>query len=149
VRGWVDDYPVEEKRCLPLCREYGKQLEQKEVVLFDDEATEAAPPDHCGVCEEQMDDLRDAVILVLVIASLTFLQAYPVMAQRTFQVAEGITAMQLRANCQFQYYTPPAQHVNTLVLNCPGMCMMRLWPLPVQQSWFEDWWESIEVDVTF
>ena len=32
------DYPIEEKRGLPLCGEHGNQLEQKEVVLFDDEA---------------------------------------------------------------------------------------------------------------
>ena len=68
-----------------------------------------------------MDDLRDAVILILVIASLTFMQAYPVMAQRTFRVAEGITAIDLPGNCQVQYYSPPAQHVNTLVLTCSGM----------------------------
>ena len=96
-----------------------------------------------------MDDLRDAVILVLVIALLTFLQAYPVMAQRTFYVAEGITAMHLPGNCELQYFTPPAQPVKTMVLTCPGMDMMRLWPLPVQQSWDDDWWESIEGDVTF
>ena len=47
-----------------------------------------------------MEDLRDAVILVLVIAFLTVLQAYPVMAQRTFYVTEGITAMQLPGNCE-------------------------------------------------
>ncbi len=56
-----------------------------------------------------MEDLRDAVILVLVIASLTFLQAYPVMAQRTFYVTEGITAMRLPDNIdisldEFQFY---------------------------------------------
>jgi hypothetical protein len=56
-----------------------------------------------------VDDLRDAVILVLVIAILTFLQAYPVMAQRTFYVAEGITAMRLPDNIdisldEFQFY---------------------------------------------
>ena len=96
-----------------------------------------------------MDDLRDAVILVLAIALLTSLQAYPVMAQMTFQVAEGITAMHLTGNCELQYYTPPAQPVNTLVLTCPVMEMMRLWPLPVQQLWDEEKWESIERDVTF
>ena len=96
-----------------------------------------------------MEDLRDAVILVLAIAFLTFLQAYPVMAQRTFHVAEGITAMHLPGNCELQYYTPPAQPANTLVLTCPMMIMIRLWPLPVQQPWFEDKWESIERDVTF
>ena len=96
-----------------------------------------------------MDDLRDAVILILVIASITFMQAYPIMAHRTFKVADGITAMDLPDNCQIQYYPPPAQRMSTLVLTCPGMDMMRLWPLPVEQPWFEDWWESIEGDVTF
>jgi len=94
-----------------------------------------------------MEDLRDAIIIVFVIASLTFLQAYPVMAQRTFQVAEGITAMHLPGNCQMQYYTPPAQPVNTLVLTCPTMIMIRLWPLPVQQPWLEDGWEPVDKDV--
>jgi len=96
-----------------------------------------------------MKDLRDALILVLVIASLTFLQAYPVMAQRTFHVAEGKTAMHLPGNCELQYYTPPAQHVITLVLTCPRMDMMRVWPQPVQQPWVEDKWEPVEGDVTF
>ena len=86
-----------------------------------------------------MEDLRDAVILVLVIAFLTFLQAYPVMAQRTFYVVEGITAMHLPGNCELQYYTSPAQPENTLVLTCPGMDMMRLWPLPVQHDGRREW----------
>ena len=64
-----------------MYRIHGNQLEQKEVVLVDGEAAEAAPPDHCWGCEEQMDDLRDAFSPVPIIALLTFLQAYPVMAQ--------------------------------------------------------------------
>ena len=47
----LDGYPVEGKRGLPLCKVHGDKLEQKEVVLFDGEATEASPPDHCWVCE--------------------------------------------------------------------------------------------------
>jgi hypothetical protein len=70
VRGWVDDYPVEGKRGLPLYRIHGNQLEQKEVVLVDDEAAEVSPPDHCWGCEEQMDDLRDAVSCKLLAAIL-------------------------------------------------------------------------------
>lgn len=57
--------------------------------------------------------------------------AYGMLAARTFYPADGITAMDLAFNCQLQYYYPPAQSVNTLVLTCPMMEMMRLWPLPV------------------
>jgi len=60
------------------------------------------------------------------------------MAQRTFYVTEGITAMHLSSNCELQYHTSPAQPENTLVLTCPQMDMLRLWTLPVQQLWFED-----------
>jgi hypothetical protein len=45
-------YPILGKAGLPLCEEHGRQLELKEVVLFDKVATEMAPPDHCWVCEE-------------------------------------------------------------------------------------------------
>jgi hypothetical protein len=48
----VYEYPIPGKNGLPLCQQHGKQLEMKEVVLFDREATEISPPDHCWVCEE-------------------------------------------------------------------------------------------------
>ena len=48
----LDGYPVDEKRGLPLCGKHGNQLEQKELVLFDGEVTEASPPDHCWLCED-------------------------------------------------------------------------------------------------
>ena len=47
----LGDYPIPGKDGVPLCQKHGKQLEMKEVVLFDKEATEANPPDHCWVCE--------------------------------------------------------------------------------------------------
>jgi len=47
----IGDYPIPGKDGLPLCQEHGKKLEMKEVVLFDKEATEDNPPDHCWVCE--------------------------------------------------------------------------------------------------
>lgn len=46
------EFPVPGKNGLPLCQEHGRQLESKEVVLFDRSTTEAFPPDHCYVCEE-------------------------------------------------------------------------------------------------
>ena len=46
------EYPILEKDGSPLCEGHGKQLELKEVVLYDKESTELAQPDHCWVCEE-------------------------------------------------------------------------------------------------
>ena len=48
----IDGYPIEGKRGLPLCKEHGNMLEQKEVVLFDGETSNASHPDHCWVCED-------------------------------------------------------------------------------------------------
>jgi hypothetical protein len=41
------EYPIQGKAGLPLCELHGGQLEMKEVVVFDREATEINPPDHC------------------------------------------------------------------------------------------------------
>jgi len=46
------DYPIPGKDDLPLCEVHGRQIELKEVVLFDKAATEASPPNHCWVCKE-------------------------------------------------------------------------------------------------
>ena len=40
-------YPIAGKDGLPLCEKHGRQLELKEVVVFDKEVTEASPPDLC------------------------------------------------------------------------------------------------------
>ena len=45
------EYPIPGKDGLPLCEQHGKQLEQKEVVVYDKEASEKSPPDHCWVCK--------------------------------------------------------------------------------------------------
>jgi hypothetical protein len=46
------DYPIPGNNGLPLCEQHGRQLELKEVVLYDDVATEKSPPDHCWVCAD-------------------------------------------------------------------------------------------------
>ena len=48
----VSSYPVPGKRGLPLCQAHGNQLEQKEVVAYDQNATELLPPIYCWICEE-------------------------------------------------------------------------------------------------
>jgi hypothetical protein len=44
-------YPIPGKDGLPLCEQHGRQLERKEVLLYDEEATEISPPDRCWVCK--------------------------------------------------------------------------------------------------
>jgi hypothetical protein len=46
-------YPIPGKTSLPLCPEHGRQLELKEVGVYDDDATMVSPPDHCWVCREE------------------------------------------------------------------------------------------------
>ena len=46
------DYPIQGKDGLPLCQEHDHQLEMKEVVIYDKEATEKSLPEHCRVCKE-------------------------------------------------------------------------------------------------
>ena len=46
-----DNYPTPGKTGLPLCELHGQQLELKETVVRDNEATEKSPPDHCWVCK--------------------------------------------------------------------------------------------------
>lgn len=45
------EYPIAGKDGLPLCDKHGWQLGKKGVVLFDHDATEVHPPDHCWVCK--------------------------------------------------------------------------------------------------
>ena len=46
------EYPISGKDGLPLCQKHGRQLEMKEVVIFDREATDVFLPVHCWVCKE-------------------------------------------------------------------------------------------------
>jgi len=45
------NYPIPGKDGLPLCELHGKQLEMKEVVVYDEEATSIASPDNCWICK--------------------------------------------------------------------------------------------------
>lgn len=85
-----------------------------------------------------LNEVRDTVVLIILVAMLTFSQAYAVLAPRTYQIIDGVRAIWLFGGCELEYFTEPAQPVNILVLACPRMDMIRLWPLPVEQPWCED-----------
>jgi len=44
------EYPIPGKNELLLCEDHGKQLELKEVMIFDQETTKLSPPHHCWMC---------------------------------------------------------------------------------------------------
>lgn len=46
--------------------------------------------------------------------------------------------IKLIAGCELWDIVPPSQPERTLVLACPRMDGIRLWPLPLQQPWVED-----------
>jgi hypothetical protein len=46
-------YPLPRKTGMPLCKEHGRQLELKEVIMYYEEATRVSPPDHCWVCWDE------------------------------------------------------------------------------------------------
>ena len=63
---------------------------------------------------------------------------YAFLASRTSEGVPGATSLKLVARCELIYFDTRLQPVHTLVLACPRMDMIRLWPLPVQRPWFED-----------
>jgi hypothetical protein len=125
---------------LPLCDKHSKLLELKEVVLYDEEATGRSTPDHCWVCKEwtQMNDLKNSAILILLVGVLTAYQAFIILTSRTYQLTEHARATQLVVGCELWDVVPPSQTTRTVVLACPGVDAIRLWPLPVQQPWEEE-----------
>jgi hypothetical protein len=96
------DYPITRKTGLPLCDEHGRKLEQKETILYDEEAIKASPPEHCWVCEGKgrMNDLRDNTIIILLVAMLTTYQAFNALTSRTYQLTEDAKDTRFVAGCE-------------------------------------------------
>ena len=85
-----------------------------------------------------MNDLRDTVLTIFMAALLTMPWAYSMLAARTTYYVESVTTIRLVGLFELDYYDNIVQPVRTFVLACPRMDMIRLWPLPVEQPWFED-----------
>ena len=64
--------------------------------------------------------------------------------QRTYTIVEGAKSLRLINGCEMVFIDTRLQPVYTVVLDCPGKDSIRLWPLPVVDPWFEDWWEREE-----
>jgi len=69
--------------------------------------------------------------------------------QRTFSVVVGAKSLRLINNCEMVFIDTRLRPVYTVLLDCPGKDSIRLWPPPVVDPWFEDWWDREEVDSHF
>ena len=84
-----------------------------------------------------MNELRDSAITILLVFVITTIQLFSVLTARSYQLTEDALGHRLVADCELWDVLPPSQPVRTLVLACPGVDAIRLWPLPVQQPWDE------------
>jgi hypothetical protein len=85
-----------------------------------------------------MNDLKDSLILILLVVVLTAYQALSILSSRTYQLTQDARATWLVAGCELWDILPPSQPTRTLVLACPRVDAIQLWPLPVVYTWFED-----------
>jgi hypothetical protein len=85
-----------------------------------------------------MNELRDGVIVMLLVGLLTTYQMVGLLASRTYQLTEDTRAIQLVADCELWDIVPPLQPTRTVVLACPHTDGIRLWPLPAEQPWFKE-----------
>ena len=85
-----------------------------------------------------MNDLTEIMIVVLAVAVLIAFQTLSVLNDRTYQITENARALEFIASCELWDIYPPSAQPRTLVLACPGVDAIRLWPLPVEKPWVED-----------
>ena len=50
----------------------------------------------------------------------------------------------LPAGCSLLFYGTETQPEFTIAAGCPGRDLVRLWPLPIQMEWDEDWWDPVD-----
>ena len=69
---------------------------------------------------------------------LTFSLAYSFLLSSKREIIPGAVSIELPGRCEIIQIAQGLQPEFTIVIACPRMDMMRLWPLPVIQPWFED-----------
>ena len=68
---------------------------------------------------------------------ITLSLAYGFLTLRTEETIPGAVSINLPGRCEIIQFGRELQPVYTIVLACPRMDMIRLWPLPVKKPWFE------------
>ena len=86
--------------------------------------------------------MKRQVMIFSVTLFITVNLAYGFLVSRTRETIPGAVSTELPGRCEIIQFDRSLQPVYTIALACPRMDMIRLWPLPVQQPWFEDKWEK-------
>jgi len=81
--------------------------------------------------------------LFLISFLVSFALAVGFLWLRSEDTIPGAVSTNLPGHCEIIQFGRGLQPVYTVALACPRMDMIRPWPLPVQQSWFEDRRERI------
>ncbi|MFC1997051.1 hypothetical protein ACFLXI_05520 [Chloroflexota bacterium] len=58
--------------------------------------------------------------------------------------ALDILGASLPAGCEVYFLGTETQPAFTIAVGYLGKDLVRLWRLPIQQAWDEDWWEPVE-----
>ena len=88
--------------------------------------------------------LLKKLTLILFAAVIAFFVIYSWLICQSSMLIEGALQVKLINRCDLEIYDKPLQPFRTVVISCPRMDMIRVWPLPIQHPWFEDWWEPVE-----
>jgi hypothetical protein len=80
-----------------------------------------------------VNELRGSAVAILLISVITTIQLFSVLTARSYKLTEDAWATELVADCELWDVVPPSQPVRTLILACPSVDAIRLWPLPMQQ----------------
>jgi len=86
--------------------------------------------------------MRRNLVAFLISFIVTLIVGYLVLSINIDRSVPGASAIELIGRCNLILFDTRLQPVNTLVFGCPRMDMFRLWPLPIQHPWFEDWWDN-------
>jgi len=70
--------------------------------------------------------------------TVSLILSYALPPARTSAILPTATSVELAGRCELILFDTRLQPVNTVVLACPRKDMIRLWPFPGQQPWFED-----------
>ena len=82
--------------------------------------------------------MKRQVLISSVTFLITLVLAYGFLGHRSVETIPGAISTKLPGACEIIQFGRGLQPIYTLALACPRMDMIRLWPLPVQQPWFED-----------
>jgi hypothetical protein len=82
--------------------------------------------------------MKRQVLKFLLAFVLTLSIAYGFLLLNTNEIIPDAVSTKLPGRCEIIRFGRGLQSEYTIALARPRMDMIRLWPLPVQQPWFED-----------